>query len=31
VGLGQGAAAFLDPLRVRLGLWLGRYGKRGGA
>jgi dolichyl-phosphate beta-glucosyltransferase len=31
VGLGQGAAAFFDPLRVRLGLWLGRYGPRGGA
>jgi dolichyl-phosphate beta-glucosyltransferase len=31
VGFGQGAAAFLDPLRVRLGLWLGLYGKRGGA
>jgi len=27
----QGAAAFFDPLRVRLGLWLGRYGPRGGA
>ncbi len=31
VGLRQGAAAFFDPLRVRLGLWLGRYGPRGGA
>ena len=31
VSLVQGAAAFLDPLRVRLGLWLGRYGPRGGA
>jgi dolichyl-phosphate beta-glucosyltransferase len=29
VSLVQGAAAFLDPLRVRLGLWLGRYGRRG--
>jgi dolichyl-phosphate beta-glucosyltransferase len=24
----QGAAAFFDPLRVRLGLWLGRHGGR---
>jgi len=31
VSLGQGAAAFIDPLRVRLGLWLGRYGPRGSA
>ena len=31
VSFGQGAAAFFDPLRVRLGLWLGRYGPRGGA
>ena len=31
VSLRQGAVAFLDPLRVRLGLWLGRYGPRGGA
>jgi dolichyl-phosphate beta-glucosyltransferase len=31
VGFGQGAMAFIDPLRVRLGLWLGRYGPRGGA
>jgi len=31
VSLWQGAAAFFDPLRVRLGLWLGRYGPRGGA
>jgi dolichyl-phosphate beta-glucosyltransferase len=29
VSLARGAAAFLDPLRVRLGLWLGRYGSRG--
>jgi dolichyl-phosphate beta-glucosyltransferase len=28
VSFGQGAVAFLDPLRVRLGLWLGRYGPR---
>jgi dolichyl-phosphate beta-glucosyltransferase len=27
VSLRRGAAAFLDPLRVRLGLWLGRYGR----
>jgi dolichyl-phosphate beta-glucosyltransferase len=28
LSLARGAAAFLDPLRVRLGLWLGRYGSR---
>lgn len=31
VTLRQGAAAFLDPPRVRLGLWLGRYGQRSSA
>ncbi len=31
VSLLRGIAAFADPLRVRLGLWLGRYGERGGA
>jgi dolichyl-phosphate beta-glucosyltransferase len=31
VSLAGGAAAFADPVRVRLGLWLGRYGKRGRA
>jgi dolichyl-phosphate beta-glucosyltransferase len=25
----RGAAAFIDPLRVRLGIWLGRYGRSG--
>ena len=30
VSLAGGAAAFLDPLRVRLGIWLGLYGPRGG-
>jgi dolichyl-phosphate beta-glucosyltransferase len=25
----RGAAAFVDPLRVRLGIWLGRYGRAG--
>jgi dolichyl-phosphate beta-glucosyltransferase len=29
LSLARGAAAFIDPLRVRLGLWLGRYGRRG--
>ena len=29
LSLARGAAAFVDPLRVRLGLWLGRYGRRG--
>jgi dolichyl-phosphate beta-glucosyltransferase len=28
LSLARGAAAFADPLRVRLGLWLGRYGRR---
>jgi dolichyl-phosphate beta-glucosyltransferase len=28
LSLVRGAAAFVDPLRVRLGLWLGRYGRR---
>ena len=28
LSLARGAAAFIDPLRVRLGLWLGRYGHR---
>jgi dolichyl-phosphate beta-glucosyltransferase len=28
LSLARGAAAFVDPLRVRLGLWLGRYGRR---
>jgi dolichyl-phosphate beta-glucosyltransferase len=27
LSLARGAAAFADPLRVRLGLWLGRYGR----
>ena len=26
LSLARGAAAFFDPLRVRLGIWLGRYG-----
>jgi dolichyl-phosphate beta-glucosyltransferase len=30
VSLMQGAAAFLDPFRVRLGIWRGRYGPRAG-
>ena len=30
LSLARGALAFVDPLRVRLGLWLGRYGRRGG-
>jgi len=29
LSLARGAAAFVDPVRVRLGLWLGRYGRRG--
>jgi dolichyl-phosphate beta-glucosyltransferase len=28
LGFGRGFAAFADPLRVRLGLWMGRYGSR---
>lgn len=28
LSLARGTAAFLEPLRVRLGLWLGRYGRR---
>jgi dolichyl-phosphate beta-glucosyltransferase len=28
LGIARGLAAFTDPLRVRLGLWLGRYGPR---
>jgi dolichyl-phosphate beta-glucosyltransferase len=28
LSLARGAAAFVDPLRVRLGIWLGRYGSR---
>jgi dolichyl-phosphate beta-glucosyltransferase len=31
VSLLAGVAAFADPLRVRLGLWAGRYGERGDA
>jgi dolichyl-phosphate beta-glucosyltransferase len=28
LSVARGALAFVDPLRVRLGLWLGRYGQR---